>query len=65
MTVSEEAIIAAMRELWEKLRMVIEPSAAVPYAAIREGKLPVAGLRLGVILTGGNVDLATIPWLKP
>jgi threonine dehydratase len=63
-TVSEEGIIAAMRELWEKLRIVIEPSAAVPYAAIREGKLPVAGRRIGLILTGGNVDLATVPWLK-
>jgi len=44
--------------------MVIEPSAAVPFAAIREGKLPVAGLRVGVILTGGNVDLESVPWLK-
>ena len=41
-----------------------EPSAAVPHAAIREGRLSVAGLRVGVILTGGNVDLATVPWLK-
>ncbi len=63
-TVSEAGIIAAMREIWEKLHIIIEPSAAVPYAAIREGKLPgSAGQRLGLILTGGNVDLATLPWL--
>lgn len=62
-TVSEESIIAAMKELWERLRIVIEPSAAVAYAAIREGKLPVAGRRIGIILTGGNVDLTTLPWM--
>jgi threonine dehydratase len=63
-TVSEEGIIEAMRELWEKLRIVIEPSAAVPYAAIREGKLRVDGQRVGIILTGGNVDLDLMPWIK-
>ena len=62
-TVSEEGIVAAMRELWEKLRIVIEPSAAVAYAAIREGKLPISGQRVGLILTGGNVDLSTLPWM--
>ena len=62
-TVSEDGIVAAMRELWERLRIVIEPSAAVAYAAIREGKLPVAGRRVGLILTGGNVDLTTLPWM--
>ena len=62
-TVSEEGIVAAMRELWEKLRIVIEPSAAVAYAAIREGKVNVAGRRTGIILTGGNVDLTTLPWM--
>jgi threonine dehydratase len=64
-TVSEEAIVAAMRELWEKLHLVIEPSAAVPYAAIMEKKIDLAGRRTGVILTGGNLDLGTLPWLKP
>src|SRR4051812_1489927 len=62
-TVSEESIVAAMRELWEKLRIVIEPSAAVAFAAIREGKLPATGKRIGLILTGGNVDLNTLPWM--
>jgi threonine dehydratase len=64
-TVSEAGIIAAMREVWEKLRIVIEPSAAVPYAALREGKFSAPGQRIGLILTGGNVDLDTLPWLKP
>jgi len=62
-TVSEEGIVAAMRELWQKLRIVIEPSAAVAFAAIREGKLPATGKRIGLILTGGNVDLNTLPWM--
>lgn len=62
--VSEEAIIAAMRTIWETLKIVIEPSAAVPYAAILEGKLNVAGKRAGLIFTGGNVDLDALPWLR-
>lgn len=63
-TVSEEAIIAAMRTLWENLKLVIEPSAAVPFAAIQSGRLDVRGKKVGVILTGGNVDLDALPWLK-
>ena len=63
-TVSEEGIVAAMREIWERLRIVIEPSAAVAYAAIREGKIPAAGHRIGLILTGGNVDMDALPWMK-
>lgn len=63
-TVSEEAIVAAMRAIWEALHMVIEPSAAVPYAAVLEKRLPVEGRRLGLIVTGGNADLEKLPWLK-
>jgi threonine dehydratase len=63
-TASEEAIVRAMRLTWEKLKIVIEPSAAVPLAALLEGKLPVSGLRVGVILSGGNVDLDRLPWQK-
>ncbi len=62
-TVSEAAIIAAMRLIWEAVKIVIEPSAAVPYAAILENKVAVAHRRVGLILTGGNVDLDTLPWL--
>ena len=61
-TVSEEAIVSAMRTIWETMKIVIEPSAAVPYAAIQESKLDVRGNGVGVILTGGNVDLDALPW---
>ena len=63
-TVSDDSLIAAMRTIWETMKIVIEPSAAVPYAAILEGKVNVAGRRVGVILTGGNVDLDALPWMK-
>jgi len=72
-TVSEEAIISAMRTIWETMKIVIEPSAAVPYAAIVENqsslssgsasKIDIRGRRVGIILTGGNVDLDALPWM--
>ena len=62
-TVSEEAIVSAMRTMWETMKIVIEPSAAVPYAAVQEGKIDVADNRVGIILTGGNVDLDALPWM--
>jgi len=61
-TVSEAAIVEAMRLVWEVTKLVIEPSAAVPIAALMEGKPDLAGARVGVILTGGNVDLFELPW---
>jgi threonine dehydratase len=61
-TCSEQAIVAAMRLTWERTKLVIEPSAAVPLAAMLEGALPVKGRRIGVILSGGNVDLDRLPW---
>ena len=61
-TVSEEAIISAMRTIWETMKIVIEPSSAVPYAAIQESKIDVGGNRVGIILTGGNIDLDFLPW---
>jgi threonine dehydratase len=63
-TVSEAAIIAAMRALWETLKIVVEPSAAVPYAPILERALEVSGRRVGIILSGGNVDLDALPWVE-
>lgn len=63
-TVSEESIIAAMRRIWEVLKIIIEPSCAVPYAAIMEHKIDVKGKRVGIILSGGNVDLDALPWMK-
>jgi threonine dehydratase len=46
-----------MRLVWERLKVIIEPSAAVPVAAILGGALDVRGRRVGVILSGGNLDL--------
>jgi threonine dehydratase len=63
-TVSEESIVSAMRTIWETMKIVIEPSAAVPYAAIAHGKINLAGKRAGIILTGGNVDLDALPWIR-
>lgn len=54
--VSEAEIVDAMRYTWERAKLLIEPSAAVPVAALLSGRLPLAGKRVGVILTGGNVD---------
>lgn len=61
-TVSEEATVAAMRTIWETMKIIIEPSSAVPYAAILEDKIDVRGHIVGIILTGGNVDLDALPW---
>jgi threonine dehydratase len=63
-TVSEELIILAMRSVWERAKIVIEPSAAVPVGALLEKKADFSGLRIGVILSGGNVDLEQLPWMK-
>jgi threonine dehydratase len=61
-TASEEAIVRAMRLLWEKLKMIVEPSSAVPLAMLMEHKISLNKLRVGVILSGGNVDLDRLPW---
>ena len=63
-TVSEEAIVAAMLAIWETMKIIIEPSAAVAYAAILEQKIDLSGRRVGIILSGGNVDLDALPWIK-
>src|SRR5882762_2385544 len=62
LTVSEEAIVASMRTIWETMKIIVEPSASVPYAAILERVIDVNGRRVGIILTGGNVDLDALPW---
>lgn len=63
-TADDEATVRAMRQVWERMKLVIEPSAAVPLAAVFEGAVDVKGLRVGVILSGGNVDLEQLPWLR-
>lgn len=61
-TVSEEGIVRAMRMIWERMKIIIEPSSAVPLAAILENKVEVKGQRVGIILSGGNVDLGKLPF---
>ncbi len=61
-TVSDEEIIEAMLLVWQILKIIIEPSCAVPVAVLLKKKLPVQGQRIGVILSGGNVDLHKLPW---
>jgi threonine dehydratase len=60
-TVSEAAILRAMRLVWETMKIVIEPSAAVPVAALLEKQIPAPARSVGVILSGGNVDLESLP----
>ena len=61
-TVSEKEIIDAMRHIWERMKIVIEPSSAVPFAAVLKNKEYFAGKKVGIILTGGNVDLSKLPF---
>jgi threonine dehydratase len=61
-TVSDAAITAAMRQLLETLKIVVEPSGAVGYAAVAQAKLDVKGRRVGIVLSGGNVDVDANPW---
>jgi threonine dehydratase len=61
--VSEEAIVDAMRCLWERMKILVEPSAAVPLGAVLSRRLDVAGRRVGLIVSGGNVDLDRLPWV--
>ena len=64
-TVDDHALLDAMFYLWERLKLVVEPTAALGAAAAFDGAVPVAGKRVGVILTAGNVDLAQLTqWIK-
>lgn len=64
-TVSDEAIIQAQMLIFERMKIVVEPSAAVTLAAILENRVDVAGKRVGLILSGGNVDLAKLNFNRP
>jgi threonine dehydratase len=61
-TVSEENIVKAMRLIWERMKIIIEPSAAVPVAALLENPELFKGAKVGIILSGGNVDLTKLPF---
>ena len=64
LTVSEGAIISGMRELWEVLKIIVEPSGAVSYAAVRSHAAHLHDKRIGIVHTGGNLDLAQLPWMR-
>ncbi len=60
--VSEEKIVEAMRMIWERMKIIVEPSSAVPLAAILEGKIEIQNKKVGIILSGGNLDLGKLPF---
>jgi threonine dehydratase len=61
-TVTEDEIVAAMRLVWERMKIIIEPSSAVPVAAAIKVKERLTGKRVGIIISGGNVDLSKLPF---
>ena len=61
-TASDAEIIAAMKLTWKHLRIVMEPSSAVPLAVVLKNPDAFRGKRVGIIVTGGNVDLDKLPW---
>jgi threonine dehydratase len=64
LTASEDEIVEAMKLIWKRLKIVMEPSSAVPLAVILKNPDVFAGKRVGVIITGGNVDLDRLPWMN-
>jgi threonine dehydratase len=64
MTVSDEKIVQAMRLIWEVMKIIVEPSGAVAYAVLGDRGELFKGQRIGIVLTGGNLDLDTLPWTK-
>jgi threonine dehydratase len=64
-TVPDPAIVRAMQLIWSVLKIVIEPSSAVAVAAVLGAKESLKGKRIGIILSGGNVDLDRLPWMTP
>ena len=61
-TVSEEEIVSAMRLIWERMKIIIEPSCSVPFAALLQQKERFANQKVGIIITGGNVDVNNLPF---
>jgi threonine dehydratase len=62
LTVSEESIIEAMRLIWTRMKIIVEPSSAVPFAAILSNKEKFRNKKIGIIISGGNVDIDHLPW---
>ncbi len=63
LTASDPEIVDAMKLIWKRMKIVMEPSSAVPLATILKHPDRFAGKRVGVIVTGGNVDLDALPWM--
>ena len=61
-TVDDATTINAMRLIWERMKIIVEPSSAVTLALVLSEKIDLKGKRIGLILSGGNVDLAKLPW---
>lgn len=64
LTASEDEIIDAMKLVWQRMKIVMEPSSAVPLATILKNRDVFAGKKIGVIITGGNVDMDKLPWIR-
>ena len=62
LVIDDDAVIEAMRLLWERLKLVVEPSGAIAFAAVLRHRERFAGRRVGIVISGGNVDLDTLPW---
>lgn len=63
LTAEEDEIVEAMKLIWKRMKLVVEPSSAVPLAVILKNRALFRGKRIGVIVTGGNVDLDKLPWM--
>lgn len=64
LTVTEDQIVEAMRLIWERMKIVVEPSSAVPLAAVLANRALFIGKKVGIIISGGNVDLAKLPFVQ-
>lgn len=62
LTARDDSIVLAMRLIWQHMKVIIEPSSAVPLACLLEHKVALHGRKVGIILTGGNLDLDSLPW---
>jgi threonine dehydratase len=60
--VTEEEIIEAMKMIWERMKIIVEPSSAITLGALLKNKDMLSNKRVGLILSGGNVDLNQLPW---
>jgi len=64
LTASEESIVKAMLIIWERMKIIVEPSGVLPLAVLLENPGRFSGKKIGIILSGGNIDLSSLPWIK-